>query len=239
MRPVGAAAAMVVPAVIVLVLWRTLREVTQTALTGAPLQPADALLGLAAGLGLLLLGWLVLGTLLEGLARVPGRVGLVARRVSAAVSPRIVRQVAAAVIGLGVGAGAGGAHAAPAPVTAVAPQAPSPAGTSTSTSTPLPDPGWADTPDPGWTPAPPTVRPQADLTVLGSRAHGATTDEVVVRRGDSLWAIAARHLGEGATDAEVAEAWPRWHAANRAVVGPDPDLLRPGQVLRVPEAATR
>ena len=56
-----------------------------------------------------------------------------------------------------------------------------------------------------------------------------------MRRGDSLWAIAARHLGPGATDAEVAEEWPRWYAANRAVIGPDPDLVLPGQVLRAPE----
>ena len=53
-------------------------------------------------------------------------------------------------------------------------------------------------------------------------------------RGDSLWAIAARHLGPGATDAEVAREWPRWYAANRDTIGADPDLLLPGQVLRVP-----
>lgn len=57
---------------------------------------------------------------------------------------------------------------------------------------------------------------------------------VVVHRGDSLWAIAARHLGPSATDAEIATAWPRWWAANRAVIGPDPDLLLPGQRLTAP-----
>ena len=57
-----------------------------------------------------------------------------------------------------------------------------------------------------------------------------------MRRGDSLWAIVARHLGPRAGDAEVAETWPAWFAANRDVIGDDPDLLLPGQVLRAPEA---
>lgn len=101
-----------------------------------------------------------------------------------------------------------------------------------------PDPAFAPLPDPGWVPEPPTVRPQPDLSVL-ARAPRATTSEdgreVVVRRGDSLWSIAARHLGPDASDAEVARAWPAWFAANRDVVGDDPDVLRPGQLLRVPE----
>ena len=63
-----------------------------------------------------------------------------------------------------------------------------------------------------------------------------TADEVVVRRGDTLWSIAARHLGPDPSDAEIAQAWPAWHDANREVVGPDPDVLLPGQVLRAPRA---
>jgi nucleoid-associated protein YgaU len=58
--------------------------------------------------------------------------------------------------------------------------------------------------------------------------------EVVVRRGDTLWGIAARHLGGRATPAAVAAEWPRWYAANRAVVGPDPHLILPGQRLVAP-----
>ncbi|MCO7274346.1 LysM peptidoglycan-binding domain-containing protein [Cellulosimicrobium cellulans] len=60
--------------------------------------------------------------------------------------------------------------------------------------------------------------------------------EVVVVRGDSLWSIAARHLPDGATDAQVADAVQRWYAANVEVVGDDPDLVRPGQVLVAPSA---
>lgn len=58
--------------------------------------------------------------------------------------------------------------------------------------------------------------------------------EVVVKRGDTLWAIAARHLGASATDADVAMEWPRWYTANQAVIGDDPDLIFPGTILRPP-----
>ena len=54
--------------------------------------------------------------------------------------------------------------------------------------------------------------------------------------GDSLWSLAARHLGPGADATEVAEAWPRWWEANRAVVGDDPDLLLPGPAPGRPRA---
>jgi nucleoid-associated protein YgaU len=56
---------------------------------------------------------------------------------------------------------------------------------------------------------------------------------VVVRPGDSLWSLAAA-ADPGATTAQVARRWPRWYAANRAVIGPDPDLLIPGTVLITP-----
>ena len=59
-------------------------------------------------------------------------------------------------------------------------------------------------------------------------------DAVVVAPGDSLWLLAATRLGPAARAAAVAEAWPQWYFANRAVIGADPDLLVPGQVLHVP-----
>ncbi len=123
----------------------------------------------------------------------------------------------------------------------------------TPVSRPLPDPGLAPVPDPGrapaaevptargpgWVPGPPVVRAHPDVRVLSPAPRPRTTRdapaEVVVRRGDSLWSIAARHLGPDASDAEIARAWPAWFEANRDVVGDDPDLLRPGQVLRAPE----
>ncbi|MBG6216599.1 nucleoid-associated protein YgaU [Arthrobacter sp. CAN_A6] len=60
--------------------------------------------------------------------------------------------------------------------------------------------------------------------------------EVIVKPGDSLWTIAAAHLGAFATDSEVAAAWPSWYVANRDVIGGNPSLLYPGQILRIPPA---
>jgi nucleoid-associated protein YgaU len=56
----------------------------------------------------------------------------------------------------------------------------------------------------------------------------------VVRPGDSLWAIASRHLGAGATNAQIAAEWPRWYRANRAAIGSDPSLIHVGTPLVVP-----
>lgn len=56
----------------------------------------------------------------------------------------------------------------------------------------------------------------------------------VVRRGDTLWDIARRHLPADAGPSRVARAWPRWYAANRGVIGADPSLIVPGQRLLVP-----
>ncbi len=89
------------------------------------------------------------------------------------------------------------------------------------------------------TPATETRTPPA-LGPLGPAAHTpspASGDRsVTVVRGDSLWVIAARHLGPQATRHQVAREWPRWYAANRKVIGPDPNLIRVGQVLTAPTA---
>ncbi|WP_244929512.1 LysM peptidoglycan-binding domain-containing protein [Nocardioides sp. W7] len=57
---------------------------------------------------------------------------------------------------------------------------------------------------------------------------------VTVRRGDSLWELAASQLGPSAAPAEVERHWRHLYALNRPVVGPDPDLIHPGQQLRLP-----
>lgn len=86
-----------------------------------------------------------------------------------------------------------------------------------------------------------TTRPTAATSPPTSRPttpEPPTADGVVrVRPGDSLWLLAGRRLGPHATDAQVAAAWPRWYAANRDAIGADPDLIRPGQVLRSPAPA--
>ncbi|UJH71409.1 LysM peptidoglycan-binding domain-containing protein [Ornithinimicrobium sp. INDO-MA30-4] len=83
-------------------------------------------------------------------------------------------------------------------------------------------------PAPTWTPAP--MASSVRLIDQGC----AVDDEVVVRRGDTLWSLAEQNLGPMATAQEVALAWPAWHEANRSVIGPDPHMIYPGQVLRPP-----
>ena len=48
----------------------------------------------------------------------------------------------------------------------------------------------------------------------------------VVEKGDTLWAISAKHLGNGARYNEIFE-------ANRPMLS-DPDKIYPGQMLRIP-----
>jgi nucleoid-associated protein YgaU len=109
---------------------------------------------------------------------------------------------------------------------------------------------------PGWSPDRPAADPHQERPhgpdvhlVTSEPAAGASAGRsgaagsggatrvasVVVHRGDTLWDIAARHLEPGANDARVAAEWPRWHAANRSTIGPDPNLILPGQRLRIPQ----
>ena len=67
------------------------------------------------------------------------------------------------------------------------------------------------------------------------REDPATDRRVVVAAGDTLWSLAAGSLPADAADADVARRWHRIYALNRAVIGADPDLIRPGQRLRLPE----
>jgi hypothetical protein len=61
---------------------------------------------------------------------------------------------------------------------------------------------------------------------------------VVVRPGDTLWGIAEQHLLPDAPDADVLELVGRIHRINRALIGPDPDLIFPGTHLTVPGGNT-
>jgi hypothetical protein len=61
------------------------------------------------------------------------------------------------------------------------------------------------------------------------------TAGVIVRPGDSLWSIAAAQLPAGATARQIDATWRAWYRANRDVIGPNPNLVIPGQVLRAPQ----
>ena len=58
--------------------------------------------------------------------------------------------------------------------------------------------------------------------------------ELTVRPGDSLWSLSAARLGPFASDVEIALDWPRLYQANRDIIGANPHLLQPGQILRIP-----
>jgi nucleoid-associated protein YgaU len=57
---------------------------------------------------------------------------------------------------------------------------------------------------------------------------------VVVAPGDSLWSIAERELPPDSTVVAVAARWRAIYHVNRALIGPDPDLISPGTRLRLP-----
>ena len=193
-------------------------------------------------------GWVVLSTTVAVLAHLPGRPGGTAARWASAVAPAATRRVAALLVGAaltsaitpGTATGASpGGGAAPERVPGFTLTHPSPAAPATTQAAAVPSvTAPAATapaePVPGWTPSRP-VHPSAAAARLVSTGGTPAVSDVVVHRGDSLWTIARRHLGPGATDVEVAAAWPHWYAANRAVIGPDPDVLLPGQVLRPPD----
>lgn len=74
----------------------------------------------------------------------------------------------------------------------------------------------------------------ADEPTERAGSKRAASAPVVVHRGDTLWAIAAAHLPDGAPAAQIDAAWREWYAANRAVIGADPNLVIPGQQLSPP-----
>ena len=66
----------------------------------------------------------------------------------------------------------------------------------------------------------------------GKGTHIAKTHHTVMP-GDTLWGIAGEVLAT--TDMRrIARYWPLIHRENRDVIGADPNLLRPGQVLTLP-----
>ncbi|EPD61586.1 MULTISPECIES: transglycosylase family protein [Streptomyces] len=72
------------------------------------------------------------------------------------------------------------------------------------------------------TDAAPSKKPsKAPARSTGHTARGESRGDYTVRRGDTLSTIAARH---GTT-------WQQLYAANKAVIGGDPDLIVPGQQL--------
>ncbi len=202
----------------------------------------DGLVAFLSSLGAAVLSsWLALAIMITALASVPGVIGQAAGVLGMRITPAAARRVVQVMLGVSLATAvtslplAASAQAPPSTVIlatatdemfAALPQVSRPEQSPDSTG--------------GWTPVVPApmsaTTPHSPVAVVSTppRDAEAVPDEVVVRRGDSLWAIAARALGPAASDAEVAAAWPRWFDANRAAIGPDPDVIRPGTVLHAP-----
>lgn len=171
---------------------------------------SDALAQMAMVMALLLVCWVLLAWMAGVLRASPGWIGQAADVGWRLLVPAAIR--IGLVAAVGIPSVCGVASAVPASQDAVA------SSTTTYPAVARPDTG---------------VPPQAD-PVRAKRAAAVT-----VRPGDSLWLIAERWLGEQTSPAEVAEEWPRWYQQNRAVIGPDPDLLIVGTALTPPAGGTR
>ncbi|MFP5369944.1 MAG: hypothetical protein ACLGI3_04255 [Actinomycetes bacterium] len=196
---------------------------------------ADAVVASAAGLAAWVVwSWGALGLALTAASALPGVLGGTARAALRIAVPAGARRGAALALGMGLGvAGPLLAPAAlPAPLSAAAaaswlpPEAADQAPDRTSVPSAPPVPDWPTGSSPG--------KPAPDWPPAAAPAGTR-----VVVPGDCLWHVAGERLlavhGRSATDGEIAAATAAWWRANADVIGPDPDLLLPGQVLRPPE----
>lgn len=184
--------------------------------------------------------WLAVGLLAVLAGAVPGAVGQVSSRLAHQLLPAVVLRTLVGAAGVGVtvaSLGAVPAAAQAAESAAVRASTPTPSWPTDTAPAPRIAIGWPALPEPIPGSDPPSLPPKAGARTpaAGSLPLGAVRgDAVTVRPGDSLWLIAARRLGSDAAPPAVAAAWPRWYAANQTVIGGDPGLITPGQVLRPP-----
>jgi nucleoid-associated protein YgaU len=173
---------------------------------------SDALVRAVLALAGIAVARTALGVLLRTAPRLPGRLGAVAGAVAGSMRPGLARRLVAAAVGLG------------APVVTTLGDLPAAAAVLA-----MEHPAADVLTRP--------VLPRADTRLAAAGGGRVTADEVaVVQAGDTLWDIARRHLPRSATPTDIAVAWPRWYAVNRAVIGPNPALLRPGMRLRSPDS---
>ncbi|MGY1717114.1 hypothetical protein ACI78R_21830 [Geodermatophilus sp. SYSU D01106] len=194
--------------------------------------PEAVLLSAVAAAAWLTWAWGALGLVLTALSALPGLAGAAAALVLRVVVPAAGRRAAALALGVGLAATpvltgcTGPAAVVPA---AVVPAAATASAATPAATTPAVVPDWPTAPAATPTGTPTTPVPDWPLPAPGDH---------VVLRGECLWSIAEADLrertGREPADAEVAEAVGRWWSVNADVIGTDPDLLLPGQVLRPP-----
>jgi hypothetical protein len=209
--------------------------------TGYGTDPVGEIVRGCAWLAWLVAGWLTLSVAVSAAGHLMRRRSDGSRHAFGAVDrcvPLRVSRLVDAVVTVGMVAALLGGVALPASASASRPAA-SPSSHLPAGGDPLDWPGLTDR-----APASPLDRApsdhrhhraaQAGLVTGSPHRAGGIDGTVIVHAGDSLWSIAAAHLGADPTAAQIAAAWPRWYAENRAVVGTDPTLIRPGQRLRPP-----
>ena len=183
----------------------------------------------------LVAAWLAVGITASVAAALPGGAGRLGAGIAHVVLPRTLYRIVAGATGLGVLVTPGLATAAPTS---------SPASVASSAT---PTPYWptdAPVPTPHWPTDATAHRGEHRPTPPQHRRHSHPDHHpdaartVVVQSGDSLWSIAAEHLSGRPTPRRIAVAWPRWYAANRPVVGDDPNVIVPGQHLHTPSEGT-
>lgn len=231
-----AGASLVAAAAVGSIFLSSAREAWTAIAAAGPASPADGILLVVAWLGALLSLWLGLGLALSALAALPGAIGQACRVLADRLAPAAARKIVALILGTTLTAAlmpatavARAGDATPRQASLVAAQvalraltdaAPNASFRFVSDAEPAADPA----PPPSWSPEQPAL----------STSNAAAG--VVVHRGDTLWSIAARHLGSAATFAEIDAEWRRWFAANRPVIGADANAILPGQLLSPPPA---
>lgn len=196
-------------------------------------RPADVLVLACALAGVAILARWLLGIVLGILALTPGAVGTAARHGQRLVAPRLLVRMTSAVLGGTAVMVTPGLSAAAAPGQ---PALTAPAWTADATGRlrdPVPRPSYL--PDPAWRAEVNRSRRPRPADVADAAASGARPrDPVLVVAGDTLWDLAAHRLPVGSPPSAIDRSWRAWYAVNRRVVGPDPDLIRPGQRLLPP-----
>lgn len=259
-RPFAGLTALLPATAVVLLIGRVPAACTQLASATAPYPPRlDTLLGaVAVLLAVAATAWL---TFLSGVALICRVIRRPVPRRLLAWSPPSWRPVVAAVAGTVV------LVAPPASAATTTPGSPGASGASSASGAavrpptsafqglPLPDrPGRLAAPRP----ARPQGEPPQDAPTIRTAPEGApppargidspstsvrSTAEPSgrrVRAGETLWSIAAdelRSAGDVAGPRRIDRSWRRWYAANRSLIGADPDALRVGLVLRRPGRA--
>ena len=258
-----AAASLVTAAAVGSIFLSTARGARAAIAAAGPASPADGILVVVALLGVLLSLWVGLGMALSALSALPGALGQACTQLAARIAPAAVRKVVAFVLGTALTAalvpgtavagtehqvhrqavvtsaqyavGAFGNAADAAPDASFRLVSDPIHASSTSNASNAPDDEDA-APGPSWAPERRALSSDGKGRASSPSSAGGVVD-IVVHRGDSLWSIAARHLGPAATTAQIDAEWHRWFAANHHVIGDDANLITPGQVLSRPASA--